>query len=235
MARIGLNNRKLKLKTKTRNIKINFKKKYLLIIIPIILIILGYVFTKSIQPTLITLSETKAKSIALKATNKIVNEHLKDIQSEDIIIFQKDENNNITGLKTNVILLNKLSVEIASGIQEELLKIYNSTIRLPLGSIIVPNTILGGSGPILTINIVPIGSVSSEFKTEFVSTGINQTRHRISLNTTSNVSIIAPFVTKTAKFESSILVSETVMMGNVPQSYYYFDNLPPDQSLNMVK
>ena len=74
-----------------------------------------------------------------------------------------------------------------------------------------------------------------DFKTEFISTGINQTRHRIYLEIISKVRIVAPLTTKTIEVVNNVNVAETVLVGDVPNSFYNLEGVDNvvDDSLNL--
>lgn len=57
---------------------------------------------------------------------------------------------------------------------------------MPLGAAL-GITLLAGSGPGIPVSIVPIGSVSTDFETEFEACGINQTRHKVYLQVSATI------------------------------------------------
>ena len=54
---------------------------------------------------------------------------------------------------------------------------------------------------------------------EFDSAGINQTRHKISLEATASVRIVLPSGARTVTAHTSALMAESILVGDVPQSY----------------
>ena len=56
------------------------------------------------------------------------------------------------------------------------------------------NSLLAGCGPNVKVKVIPIGTVTTDFKTEFVSAGINQTRHRVYLTVYCTMYVAAPLV-----------------------------------------
>ena len=63
------------------------------------------------------------------------------------------------------------------------------------------------------------GSVNAELKSSFEDAGINQTRHRIICNVKVGVSAIIPGCSSYTEVENSFTVSETVLLGEVPDSF----------------
>jgi len=69
------------------------------------------------------------------------------------------------------------------------------------------------------------GSINSDIDSEFTSVGINQTLHRIYLNLDCSIGILTPFKTIHQNVSSKVLLTETVIVGEVPSTYYNYDNL----------
>ena len=73
-----------------------------------------------------------------------------------------------------------------------------------------------------------IGSSSSEFRNQFETAGINQTRHQIILQIDVTISILLPGFTTATNVSSAVTVAETVIVGSVPESYTYFHTTDTD-------
>lgn len=71
----------------------------------------------------------------------------------------------------------------------------------------------------MNIKTIPAGNVKTEFKSTFESSGINQTKHRISLEITTNIKVIAPFYTDTQEYINTIMIAETVIVADIPSTY----------------
>lgn len=62
--------------------------------------------------------------------------------------------------------------------------------------------------------------------------GINQTLHRIYLDINVKTNILTPFTTLRNEHNSRVLLIENVIVGEVPETYYFFDNLAVDNILD---
>ena len=70
----------------------------------------------------------------------------------------------------------------------------------------------------------------------FESAGINQTRHRIYLEIKSKMGVVAPFVSKRVEVINEVNIAETVLIGDVPETYYNLEGVSEvttDDTLNM--
>lgn len=185
----------------------------------------------SLRPTITVLAETKALELANRSINKAVAEVVKDdINYSDLINTKLDSQGKITLMQSNTIMMNKIASDVALLIQEELKQVKTTTSYIPIGTAL-KSPILAKYGPQLKVSIEPIGTVSVDFKTDFESSGINQTRHRIYLEAKTQVKVVIPLTTSTKEVKAQIPICETVIIGDVPNSYV---NLPKENVGNVL-
>lgn len=205
--------------------QVRLKRAFAFFLIFFGLFILAYFyFVYQVSPTIKTLSDTRAKAIALKATNEAVMERIEQVEYENLIKVTTNTNGMITALNADVIEMNKLSTEITTDIQKKLLTMQDADIQIPLGRFL-GLSVFSGYGPRITVKAIPTGNVSVDFKTEFKSEGINQTRHRIYLEIKTSVRMVAPFISDVVPFETNMTVAETVIVGDIPDSYYNLEGV----------
>ena len=174
----------------------------------------------SLRPTITVLAETKAIELANRSINKAVGEIVKDkIDYSDLIYTKLDSQGKISMIQSNTILMNQIASDVALEIQNELKQVKTTTAYIPIGTAL-KSPILAKYGPQLKVSIEPIGNVSVNFKTSFESAGINQTRHRI-----------IPLTTSTKEVKAQIPICETIIVGEVPESYI---NVPQEILPNML-
>lgn len=71
------------------------------------------------SPIFDTLCENKAKSIATTVSNEQAKEIMKQYTYNDLFTIEKDNNNNVNMIKTNVTNINKITSQLAIDIQQE--------------------------------------------------------------------------------------------------------------------
>ena len=106
-------------------------------------------------------------------------------------------------------------------------------IKVPIGAI-SGTKILSGTGPNINIKVMPVGSIDTEIKTEFESKGINQTVYRIYLNLICEIKIIMPYESISRKIENQILLVETGIVGDVPETYYNLEGINGEDTLQLI-
>ena len=200
----------------------NNKKIIKIISIIIIAILTFYTMVKSVAPIFEGLCKEKAINLATEIinfeTSKVLEQY--DYTSLVTIMENKEENTNI--LKTDIITINKISNEIALAVGNRIQNLSNEKVNVPLGAI-TGNKYLAGIGPNLEIKIISAGNIKTGLKTEFESKGINQTVYRIYLELTGEVSILTSYNTISEKVQKEVLLVETVIVGNVPETYLNLD------------
>lgn len=216
--------------------QMNYKKSFVLFVIAIFAILSLIIYLiQTITPTIETLCKNKAKSIALQVTTQTVKEYLKDVEYSKLMNLSYDKNGKLSSLNANVTEMNKLSAEISYKIQEKLEKTDTVTMNIPIGKLL-GWSIFSGYGPSVIIKVAPVGNVAATFKTEFIAEGINQTRHTIFIEITTNVLTVAPFVSDRQSFTASLKVAETIVIGDIPNTYYNIEGINgTDSAIQLMK
>lgn len=200
------------------------RKIYFTALILIITITTGYSVLKSIDPIFEGLCISKAQGIATDITNRKSSEVLGRYNYQETVKLIKSDDGKNSILKTDIVMLNKIVSDIAIEIQNELTQIKNQNIEIPIGAL-TGNKYLAGSGPKMKIKIISAGDIATQIKTEFESAGINQTIYRIYLEIECNVSILTSYKTIDKRINNQVLLVETVVVGEVPQTYLQLENI----------
>lgn len=199
--------------------------------------IIGY-FTaitiiKAITPIIERQCRVIARSKASTFVSEACNEYMQNLSYNDLCTIEKDANGEIRLIEMNVVTINKLNSNIILKIQEKLNNSTSSKFYIRLGSF-TGSKLLSGRGPNVEVRMSTIGEVTTNIKSEFEETGINQTLHRIYLDIHCNVSLLTPFKDVDESITSKILLSETVISGDIPESYYDLEGMSPEDTMNMM-
>ena len=100
----------------------NHKNKKIAKIIIIIIIAFSTVkiVLDAVYPIFDTLCEAKAKSIATIVSNEQATNVMKEHSYDELFTLEKDNNNNITMVKSNVLAINEIISDVAVKIQEDI-------------------------------------------------------------------------------------------------------------------
>lgn len=191
-------------------------KKIVLFIIIIVFVLTSLRFSQYYSKSCVDYANTGIKSDITMDINAVLAEDIEinNSEYENFIKIKYGNNNEITAIEIDSGKINRVSNNISSKISEKLIN-TNREYGIPLGNAL-GSKLFSGRGPKIGVNIIPIGTVRYEIKSELISGGINQTLHRISVYYTTNVKCIAPFNENDIKLETFVIISETLIVGKVP-------------------
>lgn len=198
------------------------RKNYKLLIGALIAIALFIYIDFRIQASLLEIAKSKAQIRGMEIINQIVNDKVvSQIEYKDIVIVHKDDKGHIVLLQPNTIMLNKMMSDTVIEITHSLNDLQEENIPIPLGQL-TGSKMLGAAGPKLNVRIIPAGQINVEVLNKFEQAGINQTRHLIYFQIDHTLRIAVPFMADEIKVRSIIPLAETIIIGDVPQTYVEF-------------
>lgn len=227
--------RKLKyLNNNTSKRKLTTKQKIWLGVSIFLLFIVGILLylTYVVNPVIIHMSEAEIKSLATQAIGSAVYEVVSQGDLYDNLIeITKDTEGNVSLIQANSIQINLLTRTLTKTATKNLESVGEQGINVPIGTFSgLP--ILAGRGPSINIKMSPIGAISSSFKSEFTTAGINQTNHKIYVVLSSKINIILPTAHQTVETSTQVLICENIIIGKIPDTYLNSDSL--DEMMNLI-
>ena len=203
-------------KTKTR-------RRVVFALVAFFLIGLVVLVQINVTNVLKSISEASMRSITTVAVNDAVYYTLSDqIRYEDLVTVDRGADGNIQAISANSFQINRIARDTAYMSQQNLKKMSEDGIEIPLGAFSGIEA-WAGFGPRINIKIIPISNVECRFVSEFESAGINQTKHSIYLEIVADISIIMPSGTSNFASLTPVLVCESVLVGKVPDTYLQAD------------
>ena len=210
----------------------NAKRFFSIFIIILIAFTTFYSLFKSINPIFDKLCMEKAREIGTYIMNNASNMILDNTDYKNIVSIEQDGENKV--LKTDVVIINKIASDIALEAEKQFKELENEKIQIPIGAL-TGNKYLAGSGPSIDIQVIPTGNILTEIKNEFESSGINQTVYRIYLELTCEVSIVSQYKTIEENIVNQVLLVETVIVGEVPESYYNLEGMKQEDVTEVIQ
>ena len=191
-----------------------------LFVLLIAVLVLFFVLRSKYRLVIEDLAQTQVKNTTSDLTNDAIAKQIEvgDIQYDRIVFFEKDLDGRITALKTNMSEVNRLKTDILNIINDEILALDHSDIGIPLGSLFFPE-IFSGKGPAIPVLILSIRNSDANFVSHFSQAGINQTLHRLNMEVSIDVAVLVLGQTSSFSMTSEVVVAETIIVGDVPQTY----------------
>lgn len=222
---------------KTNNTNKNYKKQKSIIkilIIFIIEILVARNIINAINPIIDTQCVNQAKNIATIITNEQSSIVMEKYKYEDLATVIKDDNGKIQMVKLNIIPVNEIISDVAIRVQNELNNVETADMGIRLGSF-SGSKLLSYFGPKINIKISCIGNVETDLKSEFKSVGINQTLHQVYLDIDCEVMILTPYNTKNEKIKNQVLIAESIIVGEIPNTYYNLDGVDSSSAMKIIE
>ena len=173
-----------------------------------------------VMEPLMAVAEVEARARGIDAVNRIVLGSLgRNLGHEDIVTYEKDKDGRIAAYHINTQLVNAVASEAAAAVTKEFKELSEDSFGVPMGALSGAK-VLSSSGPAIPVRLMPIGTVGIDLKQEFTAEGINQTRHRIWIHATARMQVVLPVSTRVVEVSADLPLSETVIVGPVPSSFY---------------
>ncbi len=206
-------------KFKFKGIRIKLCKFYIIFLLICILIAITiYVINELITPAIITAADIETRAKITETINYvIISEYSEKFNYDNIINVEKDKEGNIAMIKADTLKMNKIACDVAMKSQTQLRKIGEVGLKVPLGYMF-KNNLLAFMGPKINVKMQPIGYIETKYLSDFQSVGINQTRHKIYVQVKTNMRIIVPFNSKNIEITNEVPISETIIVGKVPDT-----------------
>lgn len=211
--------------------KLKFKIALTCIVFLLLLNLFLFSFDKTITPTVMAVADAEMRAKSLEIINQcILEEYSKDFNYDDIIRIDKDHEGNVTMLKADTLKMNRIACNVAVESQKKLRELGNVGIKIPIGYIF-RNNLLAYFGPSLTVKMQPIGQIETKYSSEFDSAGVNQTRHKIYVQVRTQVRVIIPTESNDIDVKNEIPISETIIVGKIPNTSINLDMQGADYKL----
>ena len=194
-----------------------------------------YIVDRNLKPTIIQIAISRAHILATETMNKVLYEEiLTKTDYKDLITVHKDTQQRITLMQANTIKISRILSEANLAIKETLKHLENQAFYIPLGQAL-NSSLLAHYGPKLTVRLLPVGTVNVTFGDSFEDAGINQTRHILYLNMDTTVKIVVPLVTEDIVVNNRVPIAETIIIGEVPNTYFGIGSALQRQDVDVNK
>ncbi|MCI8700205.1 MAG: sporulation protein YunB [Clostridia bacterium] len=227
--RFGIHNNGTSINNRKRQFKFGKIIVIAIIAFETIKILLNY-----INPIYEKIAIESAKSLATIVTNEQSTIVMKQHTYDNMFSIEKDNNGNISMIKSNISEINEIISDIANLVQENLNDSRENEIKIPLGSF-SGISLFSGTGPRVKMNVVLLGNVDTELRSEFISKGINQTLHRVYLQIDCKVKVLSAYKDLNSNISNQVLLIENVIVGQIPSTYYNLEGLQTyEDTLNII-
>lgn len=181
----------------------------------------------ALRPVLSAAARYQVRSQVTAAVEQWAARDLQErgVDYSDFVTITRNEAGEIVSLSADMARLNLLRAELSAHLLAKLADSRSLDLAVPVGSLL-PFEPTWARGPDLHLRALALGTASAEFESEFTSAGINQTRHRLWLELSVPVTVLLPGGGEELTVDSRLCVAETVIVGQVPQTWFQTGGLP---------
>lgn len=185
-----------------------------------VVVLLSTYYFCVVNPIVLEVAEQSAYSLSTSAISDAVYDVLSDeyLTYDQLVKVEKDAAGDISMLTLQTVTLNIIARKFYQVAQVYLDNMGKTGVKVALGTFTgIP--FLVGYGPNINLRLTPIGAMTSTFESNFVSAGINQTKHTLYVRLYASVSLLMPAYSKTIDSVTEVIIAENVLLGKVPQVY----------------
>lgn len=177
------------------------------------------VIEKSLAPVVKSIAVSNADTYSTRVINDTVSKTAgKNLNYASLCKIDKDQNGNILSIEMNSDKINTIKQQTVDRLIKYVDSKISDDIYIPIGNL-TGNYFFYGKGPKIPVRILLTGTPKVDFKSEFSSAGINQTKHTIYIITDVNYDVILPNEVVKSSVSTNTILTETVIVGKIPNVY----------------
>ena len=202
------------------------KRKRLKKIVALVLVLslltgVGLYVRSNIVPLVTEKAYYSIRGEAVTALNNAYQKTVDEMTSlgySDFVAVTKDSNGKISFISVDMLKVNNVMSFISTVVLEEMQSIATDGVDVPLGAF-SGILLLGDNGKDVNIEVETVGIAECNFRSDFETVGINQVRHTLYIDIVASANVVLPLYAKDVFCESSLLLCENVIVGEVPEFY----------------
>ena len=172
----------------------------------------------------LALAEAKNEAATVVATAFSENVAAAGEDYEKLVTLHFREDGGISGMSCHMPALNAARNAILRAVLTAISEERVLSLSIPLGNVI-GGELLSGRGPEIPVRILLARSAAAHIDSEFISAGINQTRHRILFTVSITLTVLTPSHPTELTLEERFPIAETVIVGTVPDAFTQINRL----------
>lgn len=197
------------------------KKIVALVLVLSLLIVAGLYVRSNIVPLVTEKAYYSIRGEAVTALNNAYQKTVEEMTSlgySDFVTVTKDSDGKISFISVDMLKVNNVMSFISTVVLEEMQSIATDGVDVPLGAF-SGILLLGDNGKDVNIEVETVGIAECNFRSDFETVGINQVRHTLYIDIVASANVVLPLYAKDVFCESSLLLCENVIVGEVPEFY----------------
>lgn len=156
--------------------------------------------------------------LALNNAYQSTVEQMTSLGYSDFVSIKYNAAGEINLISVDMLKVNNVMSYISTVVLDEMQAIAVNGVDVPLGAF-SGILLLGDSGSNVNVEVETVGIAECNFRSDFETVGINQVRHSLYIDIVATANVVLPLYAKDVFCESSLLLCENVIVGDVPEFY----------------
>ncbi len=156
--------------------------------------------------------------LALNNAYQSTVEQMTSLGYSDFVSIKYNAAGEINLISVDMLKVNNVMSYISTVVLDEMQAIAVNGVDVPLGAF-SGILLLGDSGSNVNVEVETVGIAECNFRSDFETVGINQVRHSLYIDIVAIANVVLPLYAKDVFCESSLLLCENVIVGDVPEFY----------------
>ena len=164
---------------------------------------------------IVPLVRTGLKGEMTRLINEAAAEALSEGGFGELASAVYDAGGRVRSVRVDSIALNVFRADISLRTAKKLAALKKFKVEADISNIMDEEVLFGSGSFSVSADVIPVGAVETDVKSEFLSAGINQTNYRLSLTVSASVTadVISAF---TVEVCTSIDLANMLIVGDVP-------------------
>lgn len=164
---------------------------------------------------IVPLVRTGLKGEMTRLINEAAAEALSEGGFGELASAVYDAGGRVRSVRVDSIALNVFRADISLRTAKKLAALKKFKVEADISNIMDEEVLFGNGSFSVSADVIPVGAVETDVKSEFLSAGINQTNYRLSLTVSASVTadVISAF---TVEVCTSIDLANMLIVGDVP-------------------
>ncbi|MGN1094859.1 MAG: sporulation protein YunB [Eubacteriales bacterium] len=205
-----------------RKNKKKIMRRILIVILVLLIIVAAFIrwLNKKLDVIVSDIVEEGLKNTITKIINESIYESMAEFSGDSAIIVSYGADGKVLSLTVDSVKVNFLRADVSRRVSEKLDALEKYYVDVDISNALDDVIIFGKSDYCFTADVVPIGGIETDVKSEFVSAGINQTNYRMNMTVDVGITAVMLISTVTVDVSTSVSMAEILIVGEVPGVYW---------------
>lgn len=207
-----------------RRVKKRLRTIAVLALVVAVAAVAGIYVRSNVVPLVTDKAYYSIRGEAVRALNNAYQSTVEEMTSlgySDFVTIKYNAADEISLISVDMLKVNTVMSYISTVVLDEMQSIAVNGVDVPLGAF-SGIMLLGDSGSDVKVEVETVGIAECSFRSDFETVGINQVRHTLYIDIVATANVVLPLYAKDVFCESSLLLCENVIVGDVPE--FYFQN-----------